>query len=58
MIVLVCHAISPNHVKKGWSNIIGRSPSWQFASLTSFVAIDSDRAVMILGCHVIISQDT
>ena len=35
----VCHEISQNHLTKGWSNIIGRIPSWQVTSFPSLVAI-------------------
>ena len=33
--VLVSHVILQEHVTKGWSNIMGRSPSWQVTSLPS-----------------------
>ena len=39
IMVLVCHVILQDNMTKGWSNTIGRSPSWQVTSLLSLVAI-------------------
>ena len=39
--VLVCHVIPQDHGTKAWSNIMGRSPSWQVTSLPRLVAIDT-----------------
>ena len=38
--VLVSHVILQEHVTKGWSNIMGRSPSRQVISLPSLGATD------------------
>ena len=39
MMVLVSHMVLQEHVIKGWSNIMGRSPSWKVSSLPNFVTI-------------------
>ena len=39
IMILVCRVISQDHVTKGWSNIMSRSPSRQATSLLSLVAI-------------------
>ena len=46
--VLVCHVISQHHVTRGWSYILGRSPSWQVTSLQSLLAIDTVGEIMEL----------
>ena len=37
--IIVCHEISQDHKAKGWSNIMGGSPSWQVSSVLSLVVI-------------------
>ena len=51
--LLACHLISQNHVTKGSSNIMGRSPSRLVTILPSVVVIDAV-LVEVLVCHMIL----
>ena len=37
--ILICRVILQDHVTKGWSNIMGKSPSWQVTIDTVVIEI-------------------
>ena len=39
--ILVCHAISQDHMTKGLSDMMGESPLWQVTSLPTFLAVST-----------------
>ena len=39
IMVIVCDVISQDHLTEGWSNIMGRSPSWHITNMLSLVGI-------------------